>query len=77
MRPLASPVMNKQHQNSGNGHLLTSPPLFTQRDKGRGQDPPQMGIGRFSVYQPGYDAAIDLLRNAFGRGEGEFDPAWA
>ena len=35
----------------------------------------QIGVVRFPVYQAGYDAAIESLRDASG--EGPFDAAWA
>ena len=35
----------------------------------------QIGVARFPVYQAGYDAAIESLRDALG--EGAFDAAWA
>jgi DNA-binding CsgD family transcriptional regulator len=35
----------------------------------------QLGVARFPVYQAGYDAAVESLRDALG--EGAFDTAWA
>ena len=35
----------------------------------------RIGVVRFAVYQSGYDAAIESLRDALG--EGPFDAAWA
>jgi len=35
----------------------------------------RIGVVRFAVYQTGYDAAIESLRDASG--EGPFDAAWA
>jgi DNA-binding CsgD family transcriptional regulator len=44
-------------------------------ERRRRLDPPRIGVVRFAVYQTGYDAAIESLRDALG--EGLFDAAWA
>jgi predicted ATPase/class 3 adenylate cyclase/DNA-binding CsgD family transcriptional regulator len=56
---------------AGDGNLQNAARLFGAADSIR----KQIGVVRFAVYQAGYDAAIESLRDALG--EEAFDAAWA
>ncbi|HXO51857.1 MAG TPA: LuxR family transcriptional regulator, partial [Mycobacterium sp.] len=56
---------------AGDGNLQNAARLFGAADSVR----KQIGVVRFAVYQAGYDAAIESLRDALG--EQDFDAAWA
>jgi DNA-binding CsgD family transcriptional regulator len=56
---------------AGDGNHENAARLFGAADSIR----QRIGVVRFAVYQTGYDAAIESLRDALG--EGPFDAAWA